>query len=293
MAFSMTGYGNGEVERDGIAARAEVRSVNNRFLEMTLRLPRTLQLREQDVKELVRKKLVRGKINVTLNIERNQTEELSITLNTAAAKAYYKLLEELRTSLGIEKEVSLRDLLSFSEIFEAPEGAETDEQEWQIAQEALTIAIDKLVTMRQQEGSELTKDVTTRVTNIASIVDEIETLSKRRIPDERARLRERVIQMASDPSIIDEKRLELEILLLSDKLDVTEECVRFRSHNKFFHEALAQGDAAGRKLTFLLQEMNREANTIGSKSSDAEISQKIVFVKEELEKIREQLQNIE
>ncbi|MBI3195192.1 MAG: DUF1732 domain-containing protein, partial [Ignavibacteriae bacterium] len=128
---------------------------------------------------------------------------------------------------------------------------------------------------------------------IAASVDEIDTMSKQRIPDERVKLRERVAQLASDVSIIDDKRLELEILLLSDKLDVTEECVRFRSHLKFFLDALQKDEAAGRKLTFLLQEMNREANTIGSKTSDAEIAQKVVLIKEELEKIREQLQNIE
>ncbi len=293
MVFSMTGYGSGEVERDGIAARAEVRSVNNRFLELSIRLPRTLQLRENDVKELVRKKLVRGKINVTISVERNHAEDVPIKVNLAAAKGYYNLLQELRKAVKIRETVSLQHLLTFSEVFEAPEGDETDAEEWAVAAEALNLAVEKLLTMRSNEGKELSTDLRQRVQNIASVLHTIEEAGKARIPDERSRLRERVMQLVTDQTIIDEKRLEFEILLLSDKLDITEECVRFKSHNKYFLDALANDEAAGRKLTFLLQEMNREANTIGSKASDAEISQSVVFIKEELEKIREQLQNIE
>ncbi|MBI5216793.1 MAG: YicC family protein [Ignavibacteriae bacterium] len=293
MIFSMTGYGSGEAERNGISARAEVRSVNNRFMELTVRLPRSLQLRENDAKEFVRKQLTRGKINVSVTVERDNAEELPITVNEAAVKAYMNLLQDIRKISGIQEEVSLQHLLTFSEIFEAPEGDETDTEEWEVALEALTKAIDSLMTMRSNEGKELEKDVRSRINLIADTVEEIDAMSKERIPNERVKLRERVAQLASDVSIIDDKRLELEIILLSDKLDVTEECVRFRSHTKFFLEALKKDESAGRKLTFLLQEMNREANTIGSKTMDAEIAQKVVLIKEELEKIREQLQNIE
>lgn len=289
----MTGYGSGEAERNGISARAEVRSVNNRFMELTVRLPRSLQLRENDAKEFVRKQLTRGKINVSVTVERDNAEELPITVNEAAVKAYMNLLQDIRKISGIQEEVSLQHLLTFSEIFEAPEGDETDTEEWEVALEALTKAIDSLMTMRSNEGKELEKDVRSRINLIADTVEEIDAMSKERIPNERVKLRERVAQLASDVSIIDDKRLELEIILLSDKLDVTEECVRFRSHTKFFLEALKKDESAGRKLTFLLQEMNREANTIGSKTMDAEIAQKVVLIKEELEKIREQLQNIE
>jgi uncharacterized protein (TIGR00255 family) len=293
MIFSMTGYGSGEAERNGISARAEVRSVNNRFMELTVRLPRSLQLRENDAKEFVRKQLTRGKINVSVTVERDNTEELPIKVNEATAKAYFNLLQDLRKTTEIKEQVSLQHLLTFSEIFETPEGDETDNEEWEVALEALTKAIDSLMMMRSNEGKELEKDVRNRINTIAKEVDVIDGMSKERIPNERVKLHERVAQLASDAAIIDEKRLELEILLLSDKLDVTEECVRFRSHLKFFLDALKKDEAAGRKLTFLLQEMNREANTIGSKTMDAEIAQKVVLIKEELEKIREQLQNIE
>jgi uncharacterized protein (TIGR00255 family) len=147
--------------------------------------------------------------------------------------------------------------------------------------------------MRQNEGRELVKDLEPRIRRLNETVDRIEALSKERIPEERRRLNERITQLLEDKNIIDQNRLELEIALLADKLDVTEECVRFRSHNKFFLEALASEESAGRKLNFLVQEINREANTIGSKMNDAEIAHLVVQMKEQLEKIREQLQNIE
>ena len=147
--------------------------------------------------------------------------------------------------------------------------------------------------MRMKEGSELAKDLRSRVTDINTKLDTIESISKKRIPEERTKLQERIAQLVSDKSVVDNQRLELEIAILSDKLDVTEECVRFRSHNKFFIEALNAKESEGRKLNFMIQEMNREANTIGSKCNDVDVAHIVVSIKEELEKIREQLQNIE
>jgi uncharacterized protein (TIGR00255 family) len=167
-----------------------------------------------------------------------------------------------------------------------------DEQEWTVAEKALSKALDELKLMRQKEGTELRKDLELRLQSLEGKIDSIETLSRERIPEQRTRLKERIQQLLTSGTV-DENRLELEIALLADKLDVTEECVRFRSHNKFFLEALTSEESAGRKLNFLVQEMNREANTIGSKAADATIAQLIVEVKEELEKIREQLQNVE
>ena len=147
--------------------------------------------------------------------------------------------------------------------------------------------------MRTSEGRELAKDLSGRIRWMEGAVDEIERLAAAKVPEELVKLQERVAQLVSDPAVIDQKRLELEVALLADKLDVTEECVRFRSHLKFFLESMESKESAGRKLNFLVQEINREANTIGSKTSDAEIAHRVVHIKEELEKIREQLQNIE
>jgi uncharacterized protein (TIGR00255 family) len=216
-----------------------------------------------------------------------------MTINKAAARSYLKLLNELRRAVKIREAVKLEHLLKFSEVFEVPRETGSDEREWSVVREALQAALEEFNVMRRNEGRELAGDLRRRVQWLEDTVGKIEELSKRRIPEERKRLNERIGQLLEDRSIIDQNRLELEVALLADKLDVTEECVRFRSHDKFFFEALADGASSGRKLSFLVQEINREANTIGSKAGDAEIAHLVVQIKEELEKIREQLQNIE
>jgi uncharacterized protein (TIGR00255 family) len=293
MISSMTGYGRGEATQKGITAIAEVRCVNSRFLEVTPRLPRTVTLHESDVKDLVRTKFSRGKVNVAVTIEYKNTDEIPLKINPSAAKSYYKLLESLRKAVNIKEKVTLDHLLKFSEVLQADELEEGDEHQWEVVKKAISKALDETVVMRQQEGGELMKDLTKRIKSFDHLLSKIEHAAKERIPEERARLLERIADLVADKTTIDEKRLELEIALLADRLDVTEECVRFRSHNKFFLAALKNEEAAGRKLNFLIQEMNREANTIGSKSNSTEIAHMVVAIKEDLEKIREQLQNIE
>lgn len=292
MVASMTGYGNGQSFRNGITVSVELRSVNSRFLEVNARLPRSLSLRENEIKEVIRKKVARGKISLLVNVERESGDALPLKINASAARVYYKLLNELRKTVKLRETVKLEHLLRFSEVLEAQEIANTDEQEWECFQESLNLALDRIVEMKLQEGGELHKDFAARIAIIEKTLATIEDLSRQQVPDERERLRERV-KLLMDNAEVDESRLELELALLADRLDVTEECVRFRSHNKFFLSALENGEPAGRKLNFLVQEMNREVNTIGSKSSSSEIAHHVVTVKEELEKIREQLQNIE
>jgi uncharacterized protein (TIGR00255 family) len=292
MISSMTGYGHGEASEEGVTAVAEIRSVNSRYFEVNTRLPRSLSLRENDVREIIRAKAGRGKVSVVVSIERESANNIPLKVNKAATKSYVKLLNELRKASGIKEKVTLDHLLKFSEVIEAGELQSENEKEWGAVEKALGKALEELKLMRQKEGSELRKDLESRVQLLQAKIDSIEQLSKERIPEQRVRLRERVQQLLSSETV-DENRLELEIALLADKLDVTEECVRFRSHNKFFLEALSDKESAGRKLNFLVQEMNREANTIGSKAADASIAHLVVEAKEELEKIREQLQNVE
>lgn len=292
MIASMTGYGQGQASRDGIAVAIELRSVNNRFLEVSVRLPRSISPRENEIKELVRKRISRGKISLTATVERETVAALPLKVNMAAARSYYRVLNQLRKAVRIRETVKLEHLLRFSEIIETQDLENTDEQEWEVFQQALGESVDALRRMRAQEGAELDKDFRLRIGIIERTLERIEELSRDQVPQERVRLRERIRQLVEQEPI-DEGRLELELALMADRLDVTEECVRFRSHNKFFLEVLANGEAAGRKLNFLVQEMNREVNTIGSKSSSPEIAHLVVGVKEELEKIREQLQNIE
>jgi uncharacterized protein (TIGR00255 family) len=292
MIASMTGYGRAEIVAGGIKAAVELRSVNGRFLEVSARLPRTLALREAEVKEVVRQKIARGKISLVVSVERENGDELPLKVNTAAAKAYYRLLTQLRKTVRLQQAVRLEHLLQFSEIFEQENTEATSDKEWEVVKRAIVRALDDLEQMRQNEGRELERDLRGRIGLLEQGVTRSEDLSKLQVPAERERLRERVRELLGQENV-DEGRLEMELALLADRLDVTEECVRFRSHTKFFLTALQDPEPAGRRLNFLIQEMNREVNTIGSKSNSTEIAHVVVGMKEELEKIREQLQNIE
>ena len=292
MVTSMTGYGRGEASSGAHIVSVELRSVNNRFLEIALRLPRSLSLRENDCKEIIRRTIGRGKINGTVTLDRGTTEAAGLRINPENAKAYYRLLRDLKKSLRLREQIRLEHLLHFSEILEQEEEPAADEAVWTLVRTALDAAVADLQMMRQKEGRELEKDFRSRIALLNERLDEVERLSKAQVPRERERIKERIRQLLDDEHV-DEGRLELEIALLADRLDVTEECVRFRSHNKFFLEALSGTDSPGRRLNFLIQEINREANTIGSKSNAQEITHLVVGIKEELEKIREQLQNVE
>ena len=289
----MTGFGRAQTSKNGITATVEVRGVNSRYLDITTRLPRALSQREKDVKEIVRSYVSRGSLTIGVTLEEASDGAAAVSVNRPAARAYIKLLTELRKAAKIRETVKLEHLLKFSEVFEVPQETESDEARWNVVGGALRAALEDFGAMRRKEGRELANDLQPRIEWLNNTVATIERLSKERIPAERKRLNDRVAQLLEDKSILDQNRLELEVALLADKLDVTEECVRFRSHNKFFLEAVEAEDSAGRKLNFLVQEMNREANTIGSKANDADIGHLVVQIKEELEKIREQLQNVE
>jgi uncharacterized protein (TIGR00255 family) len=287
----MTGYGRGEAKDHGVTATVELRGVNSRFLEVVARLPRSLSLRENDIKEIVRKSVTRGKVNIVVTIERENDGDPGLRINASAARSYLRLLSQLKKATKIRETIKLEHLLRFSEVLEGGEVERADETEWETFQTALREALTQFVGMRANEGAELRKDLASRLDLLEQTLREIEAISREQVPQERVRLRERISELMNGEQV-DEGRLELEIALLADRLDVTEECVRFHSHNKFFLAALDE-EAAGRKLNFLVQEMNREANTIGSKSSSVDIAHRVVRLKEELERIREQLQNIE
>jgi uncharacterized protein (TIGR00255 family) len=293
MIESMTGFGSGEYAESGIRATAEIRSVNSRFIEISVKLPRQFSGYELEARELIRKALQRGKISAVVQLERENKSDIPIRIKPDVVKAYMAMLSELKAISGIDEPIRLDHLLKFSEIFEAATDERDElEREWKVISQALQAAIVSLREMRRKEGEQLTMDFKTRIDAINQVLNEIEAISQESLSATKEKLRQKVKDLLGDESLAKE-RLEMEIVLLTDKMDITEECVRFRSHNKFFLEALDSGEAAGRKLNFLLQEQSREANTIASKSQNAEISQKSVFIKEELEKIREQVQNIE
>jgi len=289
----MTGYGNGTATRDGITANAELRSVNSRYYEFSARLPKHLQVKENELKDLIRTAIVRGKINLNVSFEKSTTDGIvPIRVNETVAKAYHSLLSDLSQSVGLKDQIGIDTLLKFSDIFMVEESNDVSDAEWEVVSSAVQSAIAMLTEMRIKEGEELTNDLRGRLCIMDDAITSIESLSIGRPRQERERLHQRIEQVLSSDKI-DNDRLELEIVLLADKMDITEELVRFRSHVKFFTEALEAPESEGRKLSFLLQEMNREANTIGSKASDADIAHLVVSIKEELERIREQIQNVE
>ena len=289
----MTGFGRGVVEGEGTVATVEIRSVNSRFAEVSVRTPRVLHERETDIMTIVRQALQRGKINVNIQLEEPASEAIPIQVNEEAARAYRELLEQLREIAAIEEPVTLSHLLQFSEVFTAPEASteEMSQQAWSVVYEALQRALQAIEAMRLQEGAKLQQDLEGRLATIEQLLDAVEKRAPERVTEAHQKLQERIKSLLADDRL-DADRLAMEVALLADRLDITEECVRLRAHIAFFREAFSVQEPVGRRLNFLVQEIHREINTIGSKANDAEIGRTVVRMKEELEKIREQVQNI-
>jgi len=293
MIASMTGFGRGEAEHEGFIAMVELRSVNNRYCEVSARLPRFLAERDSDVQKILKSIFSRGRINVQIKIELPVAEGSDLKLDEAAVRAYLKLLEDLRTTTGIDEPIRLDHILKNPDLFKAAdEDNEAAGKAWKAVEDALRAAAKDMREMRFQEGKALEAELIERVDAIATCLAEIEEEAPKRIPSAGEKLRGRLAEIVEDDRI-DNDRLEFELALLADKLDVREECVRLHSHLNLFREALASDKPVGRKLNFLSQEMNREINTIGSKANDAGLSHLVVDMKEDLEKIREQVENIE
>lgn len=291
MVRSMTGYGKSECVLDGAPCTIEARSVNGRYLELSVKLPKEYAEHEGRIREVVRENVLRGSVN--LFIRRDELYEVSpLNVDVEAARHYVEALRTIQSELGVGGEVRIEHLTAFPSIFQRPTPAGDRPDQWPELRETILAALRAMNAMRDMEGKDLTRDLNQRCEIIASALDLVEQRSSARIPAERDRLRERVRQVL-DERTVDESRLMLEIVLLSEKLDITEECVRLRSHINHFRRYMSTEQQPGRKLNFLVQEMNREINTIGSKCNDADIAVTVVTMKEELERIREQIQNVE
>jgi len=295
MLESMTGYGSAERVDAGVLVSAEVRSVNNRFADISIKLPRQFSVYEHDARELIRSYVQRGKVSAFVQVKLDEQMALPLAVNREKTRAVSKLLHTVRSEAGIDTPLTLDHILRFSEVFDADNQLlEKTDELWCVVSDVLREALEGMKKMRLQEGEELAGDCTGRIATIEATLKEVQELSRDNLVTVRQRLSEKVTAIAGKDIEYSRDRLEMEIVLMSDKLDITEECIRFASHNKFFTDELRNSQSgSGRKLNFLLQEQLREANTIASKSQNADISQRIVLVKEELEKMREQLQNIE
>ena len=293
MIRSMTGFGRGEASSNGFQVTVEVKTLNSRYLDISSRMPQIIQQHEFSIKEIVQKKLSRGKVHLIVNVENTEKSGVDVTYNEELVKAYGTILEKIRTITNIQQPVQLQDILHFDGIFKSKEEDEDEiELIWNCTVKAIDLALDNLNEMRDQEGEELKNDLSNQINGIAEIVKEVEKLSENRVPEVREKLQARIKNLLSDDQM-DPERLELEIALIADKMDINEEIIRLNSHLKFFLEAFSSDTPVGRRLNFLSQEINRELNTIGSKANDSTISQHIVLGKEKLEQIREQVQNVE
>lgn len=289
---SMTGFAKSENNDHGINAIVEIKSVNGRYLEPSIKLPRTLSSKEIEVRDMLRKALNRGSVFVNVQVEYAEGEAKIPHINIDKAKAIHSMLQNVQKELHSDDAVSLDQLLTFSQHFIESDKDDIAELQWSVVREALTQALKSLDAAKTQEGNELSADMLMRIDTIEQSLVYVEERSKTRIPEERERLRQK-LALLLDNDEIEEHRLNQEIIILADKLDVSEESVRLRSHIKYFRELLKDSEPIGRKLNFLTQELNREINTIGSKANDADIARSVVGMKEELERIREQAQNIE
>lgn len=289
----MTGFGQGESSADGYTVSVEIRSVNNRFLDLSLKLAPGLRQLENTIRDMIQRNVDRGKLTAQINLTRHTVDTDPVRIDMELAKARIAQLKQVQELAGIHESIRLEHLLGFSDVFNA---AEDDPQTYALLQDltgkAVMLSLKQLNAMRLQEGQFLTQDISKRIDQLEQLLAGIEEQAKTRVPEAKAKMHERVATLLGDENF-DRTRLELEIAILADRLDISEELVRMQGHIQFFREALAAPQSMGRRLNFLSQEMNREVNTIGSKCNHTGISHHVVELKEILEQIREQIQNIE
>lgn len=291
MISSMTGFGRGEIDRDGFRAIFEVTSLNSRYLEVSLRLPRWMASQESALRAIISAKVGRGKVVAQLVWERTAFES-PVQINETLADWYIETIKRLAAKHQMTSDLSIADVMSLPEVWTNPEKTAESEAVDLIVREALDRALDQLLQMRRDEGSKLANDFRERMNMIRQTGEKIQGLSATQVDAYRLKLTQRIEEILGTAGY-DPQRLAQEIAYMAERTDITEECVRLSIHCQHFMDAVNGNEPAGRRLNFLLQELSREVNTIGSKSASAEISALVVNLKEELEKTREQVQNIE
>lgn len=291
MISSMTGYGKAIVQRGDITVEAEFKSLNNRYLDLSLRIPKFLMNKEFEIREKVKNRIKRGKVYLAVSIRKGEVEERFNEIDPAGVKYALSMLKDIKKYAKIKGSLKLSDVLLFQNMLFKDDYEQAGE-EFEIVVEVIDSAINELNKMREAEGKELEKDLRKRVQIIDNALSKIENSSEESIRNYFEKIKEKAKQLVAD-LFNNQDRLNMELALIAERADVTEECVRLRSHIKMFLDTISKADDAGRKLNFIVQEMNREANTINSKSVSSEISHSGISIKEEIEKIREQIQNIE
>ncbi len=293
MIRSMTGFGRGEFSDDKYSFLVEMKTLNHRYNDIIVKIPKHISFLEDKVKKRVKDQINRGRVEVYINLEYLDQSDIDIKTNVPLAKSYFEAIEIINKELGIEDKVTLNHILANEEVIKFEKKELNEERVWFCLEKAMEKALNETIDMRKEEGIELSKDIQSNLLVVEGKLKEIEKRSPLVVDEYKVKLKGRVEKLLDEEYELDEEKLENEIVFFADKCDINEEVIRLHSHINQFRDSLNEDVPVGRKLDFLVQEMNREINTIGSKASDLEISKNVVEIKSEIEKIREQIQNVE
>ena len=292
MIKSMTGYGKSEQTIDSLNVTVEIKSVNHRYFEFSARVPREYGFLEEKLKKYCNSLITRGKVECYVSVEDLEEREMEVNVNETLAAGYVKALKELSERFGLKDDISAVTLSRSPDVITLHKASEDEERIWNAVKTVAETAVSKFIEMRETEGSKLRGDILSRADYIIECVEFIEGRSPETVREYNEKLKQRMKELLGDAAV-DEQRLLNEAAIYADKIAVDEETVRLRSHISQLRDFMNSSEAIGRKLDFLVQEINREANTIGSKAQDVDIAKKVIAIKAEVEKIREQVQNIE
>lgn len=292
MIKSMTGYGKSEQTIDSLNVTVEIKSVNHRYFEFSARVPREYGFLEEKLKKYCNSLITRGKVECYVSVEDLEEREMEVNVNETLAAGYVKALKELSERFGLKDDISAVTLSRYPDVITLHKASEDEERIWNAVKTVAETAVSKFIEMRETEGSKLRGDILSRADYIIECVEFIEGRAPETVREYNEKLKQRMKELLGDAAV-DEQRLLNEAAIYADKIAVDEETVRLRSHISQLREFMNSSEAIGRKLDFLVQEINREANTIGSKAQDVDIAKKVIAIKAEVEKIREQVQNIE
>lgn len=292
MIKSMTGYGSGKAELGGKTFTVEIKSVNSRYSDFSIKMPRVYTFLEDPVRKAASARINRGKVDIYINVESSGDDDSVVKVNEALAREYLEGLRSLSASLNISSNATAETFLRIPDVFTVDKADEDEALILKTVLDALSIALDGFDAMRIAEGEKLAGDLREHLGFILNATSEVEKRSPEIVTEYRARIEERVRDILGSATY-DETRLLTEVAIFADKVNVNEETVRLKSHVDQFSKMLDEGGSVGRKIDFLIQEMNREINTIGSKSNDLDVARIVIDVKAEIEKLREQIQNVE
>ncbi|KAB3535240.1 YicC family protein [Alkaliphilus pronyensis] len=293
MVKSMTGFGRGEAQSPQKKFIVELKSLNHRYMDTSIKMPKIFTYLEEKIRQKIKEEVKRGRVEVYVNAESLGESDVKITPDIALAQQYYTALEAISESLGIDNDLTTSVISKFPDVLKVEKVEDDEDEIWSCLEEALVMALNRLMEMRNIEGQQLYNDIIRRLDIINSMIKDIEERSPLIVNEYRQKLTDRINEILDDGFDFDDNRILMEVAVFADKSSITEEIVRFYSHIKQFKKAMGEDDSIGRKLDFLIQEMNREVNTIGSKANDLTITNIVVNIKSELEKMREQVQNIE